>query len=81
MEKKIFNGQKSVATSAEKICSITGKTYTGYGNNAYPFPGVCSDEANALYVIPARLMGITPQMVSKWGIETICRAITQKLNA
>ena len=81
MNHKTINGQNSVATSAEKICSITGKTYTGCGNNAYPFPGVCSDEANALYVIPARLMGITPKMVSKLGIATTCRAITLKLNA
>lgn len=81
MTNKNLNGQDSAATSAVQICSITGKPYTGYGNNAYPFPGRCSDEANSLYVIPARLMGVTPEMVSKWGVETVCQAITEKLNA
>lgn len=41
------------------ICSITGERYYGYGNNADPFYGRCSDYANGMYVIPARCMGIT----------------------
>ena len=64
-----------------KICSITGKPYEGYGNNAYPFPGRCSDEANRNYVIPARLMGDTPELVQKWGMAVVCRAIDDRLNA
>ena len=64
-----------------KICSITGKPYEGYGNNAYPFPGRCCDEANIRYVIPARMMNVTPEMVKEWGVAVICRAIDDKLNA
>jgi len=63
------------------ICSITGKPYEGYGNNAYPFPGRCCDEANLKYVIPARLTGITPEMIQKYGIKVICRAIKDRINA
>ena len=61
------------------ICSITGKAYDGYGNNAYPFKGRCSDEANSLYVIPARLLGVTPEMIEKWGKEVVMRAIDEKM--
>lgn len=50
-----------------KRCSITGEPYYGYGNNAYPFSGRCSDYANQKYVIPARFMGITPSIVKSWG--------------
>lgn len=64
----------------KQICSITGEVYYGYGNNAYPFPGRCSDYANSKYVIPARIMGVTPDMVSKWGVETICQAIDEKMS-
>ena len=32
-----------------KICSITGKPYVGFGNNAWPFEGRCSDYANAKF--------------------------------
>lgn len=60
------------------ICSITGKTYYGFGNNAYPFEGRCSDEANAKYVIPARLLSVSPEMIKEWGIETIKRAVAEK---
>ena len=50
-----------------KRCSITGEPYYGYGNNAYPFSGRCSDYANQKYVIPARLMGVTPSIVRSFG--------------
>ena len=40
-------------------CSITGRKYEGFGNNAYPFKGRCCDFANSYYVIPARIIGIT----------------------
>lgn len=62
-----------------RICSITGKTYVGYGNNAYPFPGKCSDEANRKYVIPARIMGLTPGMIDLCGIDAICRFIDENM--
>lgn len=45
-------------------CSITGETYYGYGNNAYPFYGRCSNYANTFYVIPARIMGITREDIN-----------------
>ena len=36
-------------------CSICGKEYTHYGNNAQPINnGRCCDECNATKVIPAR---------------------------
>ena len=41
-----------------KICSITHEPYEGFGNNANPFYGRCSDYANHYYVIPARLAGV-----------------------
>lgn len=62
----------------ENICSITGEMYFGYGNNADPFPGRCSDYANDMYVIPARIMGVTPEMVKQYGVDAICRVIDEK---
>lgn len=47
------------------ICSITGERYYGYGNNADPFYGRCSNYANSKYVIPARCMGITREDLDK----------------
>gem|GEM_PF-5449985 len=48
-------------------CSITGREYEGYGNNGYPFKGRCCDFANSHYVIPARLMGVTPEQINQYG--------------
>ena len=40
----------------EQVCSICGKPYTGYGNNAQPInDGRCCDECNAKVVIPKRI--------------------------
>lgn len=64
----------------QKICSITGKPYVGYGHNAYPFPGTCCDEANLKYVIPARFMRITPEMIQEHGVEVICRIIDDRMD-
>lgn len=50
-------------------CSITGRKYEGFGNNAYPFKGRCCDYANSYYVIPARIIGITPEMIKEYGKE------------
>ena len=36
------------------ICSICRQPYSGWGNNAHPFPGRCCDACNDVYVIPAR---------------------------
>lgn len=54
-----------------KKCSICGIEYNGYGNNAYPFEGRCCDEANSMYVIPARVLGITPKDILEYGKETM----------
>ena len=70
--KKQGKGNEVVATQQKmKKCSITGKMYDGYGNNAYPFEGRCSDYANSMYVIPARLMGITPKQIKLMGKKAI----------
>ena len=40
-------------------CSICGKKYTGWGNNAWPVnDGECCDKCNGDYVIPARIAQI-----------------------
>lgn len=39
-----------------KKCSICGKTYKGYGNNAEPVnDGRCCDECNVTIVVPRRI--------------------------
>lgn len=43
----------------QKICSICGEEYVGYGNNAQPVSsGRCCDICNMLVVIPTRLRQI-----------------------
>ena len=40
----------------EKICSICGKKYEGYGNNAGPINnGRCCDKCNITIVVPRRI--------------------------
>ncbi len=40
-------------------CSICGKIYKGYGNNAFPIDwGRCCNECNDKFVIPLRVMMI-----------------------
>ena len=67
---------KAGSTLTEKkndvhTCSITGEKYVGYGNNAYPFKGRCSDWANTHYVIPARIMGVTPEQIKQYGMSHV----------
>lgn len=67
---------KAGSTLTEKkndvhTCSITGEKYVGYGNNAYPFKGRCSDWANTHYVIPARIMGVTPEEIKQYGMKHV----------
>lgn len=39
------------------ICSICGKNYEGYGNNAQPVNnGRCCDECNITIVVPRRFL-------------------------
>ena len=43
----------------KNICSICGKEYQGYGNNARPVNnGRCCNECNFTVVFPARLVEI-----------------------
>lgn len=67
MKKTTLSETSQMVGNLEKICSITGKSYYGYGNNAYPFDGICSDEANSLYVIPVRIAGVTPEQIKAFG--------------
>lgn len=40
----------------EGICSICGKEYANWGNNAYPINnGRCCDKCNEVVVIPERI--------------------------
>lgn len=48
-------------------CSITKKVFYGWDNNAYPFKGRCSNEANSFYVIPARMLGVSPELIQRYG--------------
>ena len=70
---KLLNAIYDQALHNDKsgTCSLTGVHYDNYGNNAYPFDGRCSDWANTHYVIPARLMGVTPEMIQRIGKKTV----------
>ena len=50
-----------------KKSSISGEPYEGFGNNAWPFSGRCSDEDNFLYVLPARFNDWTPELIKHLG--------------
>lgn len=65
----------------KNTCSITGDVYYGFGNNAFPFEGRCSDYANGRYVIPARMLGITPEMIKAFGKESVMSAIDYKFHS
>ena len=58
-------------------CSITGRKYEGFGNNGYPFKGRCCDFANSHYVIPARLMDLTPELIKQYGEKYVKYVIDQ----
>ena len=70
---KLLNAIYDQALHNDKsgTCSLTGVHYDNYGNNAYPFDGRCSDWENTHYVIPARLMGVTPEMIQRIGKKTV----------
>ena len=47
---------KLYGNQSEHVCSICGKKYKGYGNNAWPVNnGICCDDCNNHVVIPHRL--------------------------
>lgn len=46
----------NVMGKMEYTCCLCGKTYKGFGNNAWPLAeGTCCDECNATKVIPERM--------------------------
>lgn len=53
----------------KRVCSICGREFTGYGNNAEPInDGVCCDECNLEAVIPRRMaeyFGASPEEFGK----------------
>ena len=50
----------------KKICSICGKEYSGFGNNAWPVnDGRCCDQCNSEYVIPERLYNMSKREKNK----------------
>lgn len=53
---KYYDAADNCSETTINVCSITNKPYMGYGNNAWPFKGRCSDEANMKYVIPSRFL-------------------------
>ena len=55
------------AVGKKHVCSIMGKVYYGFGNNAHPYLGRCCDEANVEYVIPARICGISQELIKECG--------------
>ena len=46
-------------------CSITGEDYKGFGNNAWPFNGRCSDLSNDRYVLRARFYLISLEILKE----------------
>ena len=56
----------------KKICSICGKVFVGFGNNASPInDGICCDNCNSTVVIPERIRAIINQL----------RAVSSSLNS
>ena len=50
-------GVQIMNTNKKVRCSICGKTFYGYGNNAQPINnGRCCDDCNSYYVIPERMI-------------------------
>lgn len=46
----------------EKVCSICGRGYDGFGHNAQPVnPGRCCDKCNSDTVIPTRVVNLYRQ--------------------
>ena len=64
---KVNAAETENAVGKKHVCSITGEVYYGFGNNAHPYFGRCSDEANMEYVIPARICGIPQELIKRCG--------------
>lgn len=55
-----------------KICSICGKKYEGYGNNAQPInDGRCCDYCNSTVVIPTRIQNFATKGKNNNGNKNI----------
>ncbi len=54
-----------------KVCSVCGKPYTGFGNNANPVNnGRCCDSCDGLVVIPRRINDIIyKDIIAKFGLK------------
>lgn len=53
---KLTNELDEIIMDDSHVCSICGKKYKGYGNNAQPVnSGICCDVCNSEIVIPRRL--------------------------
>ena len=54
-----YLNENCVDTTPTMTCSICGKTFRGYGNDAFPYKGKCCDECNTYVVLPARFKQLT----------------------
>ena len=54
----------------EQYCSICGKEFEGYGNNAYPVnSGRCCDKCNTSIVVPRRMQDYANKQKKKESEE------------
>lgn len=61
-----FKNKKELKMEDKKICSICGREFVGFGNNAYPINnGICCDGCNSNEVIPARIAQITKRNIEE----------------
>lgn len=57
------DNHKTSKTPQPQRCSICGRHYNGWGNNAKPVNnGRCCDDCNGMVVIPARLKAISDRL-------------------
>lgn len=65
-QKIYFNNKRRKEMEEKKVCSICGKEFEGFGNNAWPVnDGTCCDERNATKVIPTRITEITKRNIEE----------------
>jgi hypothetical protein len=65
---------------ATYVCSLCGKTATGFGNNPEPlgdFDSRCCDDCNRSRVIPARLGAMQPNYEVRYLRGLIRQAVTE----
>ena len=65
----------------KNICSICGKEYQGFGNNAQPVDdGRCCNECNSRVVIPFRMYSGRLQEIKKNGESEVLEIKSKKYN-